>query len=134
MGDFNADLGLLGGPKACTEVNEQGKIFHRYLRNFVSTHLRLQTSSLSYTYESEAHSTQSTIDHIICPRHMLPRFQSALSVVDHPLNTSDHHPILAIFNIPSQHHLLFRLAPRLTNLPIGKVPRKARYTSYTLLQ
>ena len=32
---------------------------------------------------------------------MLPRFQSAFSVVDHPLNTSDHHPILAIF----QHHL-----------------------------
>ena len=25
MGDFNADLGLLGGPKASTEVNEQGR-------------------------------------------------------------------------------------------------------------
>ena len=50
MGDFNADLGHLGGPSSCTSLNEQGKILHQYLSrwNFVSAHLHLQ-SSLSYT-------------------------------------------------------------------------------------
>ena len=31
MGDFNADLGHLGGPRSCTQINEQGKILHQYI-------------------------------------------------------------------------------------------------------
>lgn len=48
MGDFNADLGPLGGPKCCMEINEQGKILHRYVTkwNLVSIHLLLNPSSL----------------------------------------------------------------------------------------
>ena len=52
MGDFNADLGRLGGPMACTHINEHGKILHRYLTkwNFISTHLHLQPTTSSFTY------------------------------------------------------------------------------------
>ena len=97
MGDFNADLGQEGGPKCTTPANEQGKIFLRYLRswNYISTHLYLSPMSESFTYESEAHSSLSTIDHIICPRHLLPSFRSSSPLQDLPLNTSDHHPVCA---------------------------------------
>lgn len=62
MGDFNADLGLLGGPMSLSSPNEQGKILNKYLMRwkFVSTHLHL-CSLPTYTYESEAHASLSTI-------------------------------------------------------------------------
>ena len=69
MGDLNADLGLLGGPMACTHINEQGKILLSYKME-LSTHLHLQPTISSYTYESDAHSTQSTLGHILCPKHI----------------------------------------------------------------
>ena len=107
MGDFNADLGLLGGPMACTHINEQGKILHRYLTkwNFISTHLHLQPTLSSYTYESDAHSTQSTLDHILCPKHMLSKIMSSYTIIEEPLNTSDHNPVFATMrnDHPSSH-------------------------------
>ena len=100
MGDLNADLGQLGGPMSCTQMNEQGSVLHRYISrwNFASTHLQLQSDGPSYTYESEAHSILSTLDHILCPVHMLPKFQSAYTIVDEPLNTSDHIPVIAVLH------------------------------------
>ena len=96
MGDFNADLGHLGGPRSCTQINEQGKILYRYISkwNFISTHLHLQTTASSITYESDAHSTLSTLDHILCLSFMLPKFISAYIIME-PLNISDHYPVFA---------------------------------------
>ena len=67
MGDFNADLGHLGGPMSCMST---GKSFVYSSLNYGASHL--QTNFSSYTYESDAHSTQSTIDHILCPLGILP--------------------------------------------------------------
>ena len=92
---------------ACTHINEQGKILHRYLTkwNFISTHLHLQPTLSSYTYESDAHSTQSTLDHILCPKHMLSKIMSSYTIIEEPLNTSDHNPVFATMrnDHPSSH-------------------------------
>lgn len=50
LGNFNADLGLHGGPMATTSSNEQGRILHRYLHdwNFFSVHLHLNQSRFYY--------------------------------------------------------------------------------------
>ena len=103
MGDFNADLGLLGGPMTHSPPNEQGKILNKYLTRwkFISTHLHLCSSLPIYTYESEAHDSLSTIDHILCPSHMLHKFSSSSLLKDHPLNTSDHLPLSATLMLPS---------------------------------
>ena len=71
LGDMNADLGLGGGPMASTPINEQGK---------------------TSTYESEANSSISTIDHILCPSHVLSSLSSC-HVIEEPSNNSDHFPI-----------------------------------------
>ena len=36
MGVFNADMGHLGGPQSSTQLNEQGKILHRYILHLLS--------------------------------------------------------------------------------------------------
>ena len=68
LGDLNADPGSHGGPLSTTRVNEQGRILSQYLSlwNFVSAHLHKSNLSSSHIFESEAHSTVSTIDHILC--------------------------------------------------------------------
>ena len=92
-GDFNADPGHLGGPLATTSINSQGRILHRF--NLTSAHLHKSDLLFSHTFESDAHSTVSTIDHILCPRHSLPAILSAHPIDNLPLNTSDHLPVFA---------------------------------------
>ncbi len=50
-------------------------------------------SLLTYTYESEAHGSVSTIDHILCPSHTLPSFPSSHVMEEEPSNNSDHLPV-----------------------------------------
>ena len=42
---------------------------------------------------SEAHGTSGTIDHILCPEHLLSSFSNCTVVVDDSINLSDHDPI-----------------------------------------
>ena len=72
------DPGSAGGPRCTTDANEQGIILLRYLQrwNFISSHPFLCPLDSSYTYESEAHHSFSSIDSIICPRNLLHLFQS----------------------------------------------------------
>ena len=82
---------------ACTPCNEQGRILSRYLRrwNFLSVHLHLSPSPATSTFVSEAHGSSSTIDHILCPAHLLSSFSECAVEDDAPLNMSDHLPILS---------------------------------------
>ena len=77
--------------------NEQGRILSRYLRrwNFLSVHLHLSPSPATSTFVSEAHGSSSTIDHILCPAHLLSSFSECVVEDDAPLNMSDHLPILS---------------------------------------
>ena len=49
MGDFNTDVGHLGGPQSSTQLNEQGKILHRHFTRweFASSHLYLLSTPSS---------------------------------------------------------------------------------------
>ena len=121
LGDMNADLGLSGGPMASTPTNEQGKIVMQYLKrwNFLSAHLHLSPTPATSTYESEAHgsiSSISTIDHILCPSHVLPSLLSCRVIEEEPSNNSDHLPITCQISthLPNTpiHHKKSSLPPR----------------------
>ena len=104
MGDFNADPGHLGGPLSTTSTNTQGRILLQFMDKFnlVSTHLHKSNLLLSHMYESDAHHSVSTIDHILCSKHLLSAILQASLIDDHPLNTSDHFPVVAelIIHLP----------------------------------
>ena len=97
LGDLNADMGDCGGPLATSNPNEQGRILLRYLHkwNYVSVHLHTCTTFPTSTCTSEAHRTSGTIDHILCPEHLLPNFSNCAVPVDNLLNLSDHDPVCA---------------------------------------
>ena len=91
MGDLNADLG-----SSYTPPNEQGKILKKFIErwSYVSLHLINQPHPF-HTYESEAHRSRSTIDHILCPTFLSPHLITSFVLPDHPLNLSDHHAVYA---------------------------------------
>ena len=95
LGDINADPGIHGVP------NEQGRILLRYLTrwNYTSVHLHLCSPRNSHTYFSEAHSSSSTIDHILCHTRFLDAFVFAKVLDESPLNTSDHLPLSACVKV-----------------------------------
>ena len=97
-GDFNADI---GSPSSSTSLpNEQGKVLLRYLNrwDYSSSHLSSPVSP-TYTYESDAHNSLSTIDHIMCPNFLLSKLISSKVLANHPLNVSDHLPVYSCFSI-----------------------------------
>ena len=120
MGDFNADSGHLGGPLATTSINSQGRILHQFMERFniTSSHLHKSNLLFSHTFESDAHSTVSTIDHILCPRHSQPAIQSAHPIDNLPLNTSDHLPVFARLAV----HLPLPTSSSTTSRPIQNHP------------
>ena len=95
-GDFNADPG-----SSSTTPNEQGKIMLRFLTrwSYLSLHLTLPHSGPDFTYESEAHSSVSVLDHILCSDSFLPCVQSCGIMSNHPLNLSDHYAVFASISI-----------------------------------
>ena len=96
IGDFNADLGPAGGPRATTPSNEQGRILQKYLDkwDFVSCHLQRNLNPQSYTYFSEAHNSKSTIDHIIVHSSFLNCITDIKVLEESALNLSDHLPVV----------------------------------------
>ena len=103
-GDFNADPGISQGNLNCPP-NEQGIILNRYLYkwDYVSIHLHPSFFSCNnfYTYESDAHGSQSVIDHVLCPRFFTSTIRDTFVISEHPLNTSDHLPLSVL--LPLKH-------------------------------
>ena len=101
-GDFNANPGVLIDDLSYPP-NEQGIILNRYLEkwNYVSSHLQpsLNLSRQFLTHESESHSSFSILDHVLCPKHFVSEFRSAFVDIEHPLNSSDHLPVVCSFPI-----------------------------------
>ena len=100
LGDINTDLGLGGGPMASTSINEQGKILTQYLKDgtfYLPTFISAPNPATS-TYESEAHGSLSTIDHVLCPSHIFPSLSSCHVIEEEPSNNSHHLPLTCQLN------------------------------------
>ena len=86
------------GRSCCTILISGTFFFFIIIIDFLSVHLHVGLSHSSHTYRSEAHGTFSSIDHILCSRHLLSSFSSCYVTDDAPLNLSDHFPVCCSFS------------------------------------
>ena len=84
LGDFNAHLGTLGGPRG------SGADFIDRQELCVLS-LSSHATGPTYTYHSGPHFT--TVDHILCNQAAAYLCSTVSTLEDHPLNTSDHLPL-----------------------------------------
>ena len=79
----------------------------------VSAHLNIPQypPRSSHTYVSEAHGTLTTIDHILCPKHLLPLIGQCHPLDEDPLNTLDHLHLICHINLHLQPHSPPKVTP-----------------------
>ena len=98
-GDFNAHLGLLGGPRGSGTPNQQGV----HLKQLIDRHelfvasLKSDAAGPTYTYHSGSHAT--TVDYILSTLAAANISGHVQTMEDHPLNTSDQLPLTIKLNI-----------------------------------
>ena len=102
MGDFNAHLGSLGGPKGSGNPNQQGFLLHQLVTRsdlYVAT-LADNASGPSYTYASGE--TKTTIDYILLNIDAASLTEGCDTLEDNDLNTSDHLPQSVVLQFSSK--------------------------------
>ena len=138
MGDFTTDLDIHGGPLSTTSLNSQGRILLQFMARFnlLSAHLHKSNQLFSHTFESEAHSSVSTIEHILCSMHLLPEIHSTYPINDHSLNNSNHLPVFANLSSnlppPSSSTTLPTQRSLLSPQNWSKTPKEMIFSRYTL--
>ena len=99
-GDLTLILVCLLVPFLAHQMNKELFLIDTYPNGVMSQSQFLpQDLSTACIYISDAPSSSSFIDHIICPESFVPRFASCSIDLDHPLNVSDHFPVLAKFGL-----------------------------------
>ena len=99
MGDLNCHLGHLGGPKSSDSPNSRGVKWKQ-----VIDHHCLYVPSLSSLAQGPVHTYQcsdisTTLDYVLGNQATSVALSSCDTVEDHPLNTSDHLPLVTKLSV-----------------------------------
>ena len=103
-GDFNGDMGELGGPRGRGRPTKNGKIILKFMKeyNLVSVNMANFATGPVNTFES--HNGTSAIDHVMIPKYMLDDVYMCHVGRNRTLNTSDHQPVEVVLRIPLMPH------------------------------
>ena len=100
VGDFNGDLGALGGPRGHGQPNRHGTIIHKFMNEFNLKSINLADFSKGPVNTFSGHNGSSAIDHIMVPHFFIESNKECHVGRNDGLNTSDHLPIEATLSIP----------------------------------
>ena len=98
-GDFNADLGVSGGPRGKRAPSKRGKALFSILHEFgfIACNLQEDVTGPLSTYVGPT--GESTVDYFLVPQQIQDRVNSCEVIDGDALNTSDHRPVKININI-----------------------------------
>ena len=92
MGDFNAHLGSLGGPKGVGTPNHQGLLLQQHIIKSDLFVASLSDIAYGSPHTFQSGDTRTTIDYIMLDVSAASLLESCGTLEDDDLNTSDHLP------------------------------------------
>ncbi|KAI8517105.1 hypothetical protein Bbelb_056860 [Branchiostoma belcheri] len=97
MGDFNAHIGELGGPRGKGPPSKNGEELTEILEELelISLNLCHLCTGPTETFETKNSDHKSTIDHIMIPREAVSEVLACRVIEEDALNMSDHKPVVA---------------------------------------
>ena len=95
-GDFNGDVGVLGGKKSTRRPTALGRKLMKFFNEYSLLLCNMQSYSTGPLNTFIGGVGSSTIDYIAVPYGLRDDIVSCEVLVDHALNTSDHHALKAI--------------------------------------
>ena len=98
-GDYNGHMGTLGGPRGIGPPTNAGRLVHKFMnrQNLFAANMLNSATGNQNTYVG--HNGSSTIDYIMAPKYLCERLVEMHTGGYDALNTSDHLPLYAVFNI-----------------------------------
>ena len=99
IGDFNADMGYLGGSRSHRKPTKLGMKLSKFLEEFDLTAVNMTKISTGPINTFHSGVGSSTIDYIAVPDSLLSLVGQCSVVSDEILNTSDHFALQATLNI-----------------------------------
>lgn len=105
-GDLNCHLGHLGGPRSTDTPNSRGHLWKELIdrHSFFVPSLCDLASGPVYTYQSGSFTT--TVDYVVGNHPISSILTSCDTLEEHPLNTSDHLPIVTCLDVGALTHSL----------------------------
>ena len=101
MGDFNAHLGILGGPRGRGDPNSQGVLLHELLQRCDLFAASLSNHAEGPDYTFWRGDTRTTVDYVLMDIDAASIMSSCVVQEVACLNTSDHLPISVKIDIPT---------------------------------
>ena len=92
MGDFNAHLGSLGGPRGCSNPNFQGYLLQQHILKCDVFAASQSEYAFGPTHTFQRGDVRTTIDYILMDVNAASLLESCGTLDDDDLNTSDHLP------------------------------------------
>ena len=101
MGDFNAHLGTLGGPRGCGDPNSQGVLLHELLQRCDLFVASLSNHAKGPDYTFWRGDTHTTVDYVLMDVGAASIMSSCIVHEVACLNTSDHLPLSVTMDVPT---------------------------------
>ena len=98
-GYFNGDIGIEGGPRGSKPATTAGRNVLNFINKYEYIAANLLEGATGSVDTFTCHNGSSTIDFIMVPKTYCENVVSCHICPDHVLNTSDHYPVTAGFNI-----------------------------------
>ena len=101
VGDLNCHIGKLGGPRSSCDPNHRGVQWMELIENHSLYIPSLSTLATGPVHTFHVNRTATTVDYVIGNLSLSTVLVSCRVEEDHPLNTSDHLPIVSKLNLNS---------------------------------
>ena len=98
-GDFNGDVGHLGGPKSSRKPTKQGLIVNKFFNEFSLFPANLSKDAVGPINTFRGGMGSSTIDYVAIPEGLRDSLITCEVLKDNVLNTSDHYAIRVELNL-----------------------------------
>ena len=92
-GDFNADLGNIGGPRSHKRTDSRGRILHGFVHRYNLIPVNLGMSAIGPINTHYGPTGDTCIDYIMTPEVIYQQVTECIVSEYAPLNTSDHVPV-----------------------------------------
>ena len=100
-GDFNGDMGVLGGERGFKNCTKEGRLVYNFMVKHDLWAANLTSSATGPVNTFYGPNGESCIDYILVPNVLKGFTQECITMENEPLNVSDHYPVTCTFKLGS---------------------------------
>ena len=100
-GDFNGDMGMMGGERGFKNSTKEGRLVYNFMVKHDLWAANLSPSATGPINTFYGPNGDSCIDYILVPNVLKGVTQECITMENEPLNVSDHYPITCTFKLGS---------------------------------